>query len=848
MRVPLSWLRDYVEFDLTPERLAERLTLLGMEVQKIEQWGSDWRNVVVGELLTVEKHPRADRLSLTTVSLGDGSGPLEIVCGATNIAPGQRVPVALPGAILPGERRIERTEKMGVVSNGMLCSGDELNLTADADGILILPPDAPLGRPLAELYGDTVLDVDVKPNRGDALSLVGLGREVAAVTGAEVRFPPTDPPEAGDPVDRHLAIEVRDPVLCPRFVGRWIGGVSIGPSPDTVQMRLRAAGVRPISNVVDASNYVMLELGKPIHTYDAAGVAVAEDGRRRLIVRRAERGERIETLDHVARTLDPETLLIADARGPVGIAGVMGDAPSEVKDSTTDVIVESAIFDPVSIRRTGQRYALRSEASLRFEKGQEFRLARLGADRTARLVAEWAGGTVAAGRVDTNPDEPGPSRVVFRPSRVNRLLGTQVEAEEQRALLARVGVATEPLEGPGEVVVSGDPRPLTRPLDAAGAVEALVAIVPTWRRDIVIEADVAEEVARVRGYELIPAILPDTPMPPHRDSPLLARDTIRETLAGAGLTEVVTYALVSPRIADAFRWETPLGPVEGSAPEGGRPIIVTNPLSADHSVLRPSVVGSLVQVVSTNLRHGVDDVTIFEIGKGYGADGPDHPGGGAAIVREWWRLGLAGTGAGDAASFNRPPRQYDLDDAKGAIDLIARRLRFGAPAYRPERGEPLLHPGRAARVTAHRDGSLVLSGIVGELHPAIVEDWDLRGARVVVAELDIAGLGGGSLPAVVAAPPPRHPASERDLAVVVKEDVAAGDVAGAIRSHAGPLLADLGLFDVYRGNPLASDEKSLAFRLTFRAPDRTLEEAEIDAAIAAITDALGSQLGGRIRT
>ena len=388
MRVPLGWLRDYVDVQLTPEQLAERLTLLGMEVKGIEEWGSDWRNVVVGELLTVEKHPRADRLSLTTVTLGDGSEPLEIVCGATNIAPGQRVPVALPGAVLPGDRKIERTEKMGVVSNGMLCSGDELNMTADADGILILPSDTPLGRPLVELYGDTVLDVDVKPNRGDALSLVGLAREVAAVTGTQVRFPETDPPESGEPVERFVDVEVRDTTLCPRFVARWVGGVTIGPSPDRVQMRLRAAGVRPISNVVDTSNYVMLELGKPIHTYDAAGVATAPDGRHRLIVRRAEPGERIETLDHVERTLDPETLLITDTRGPVGIAGVMGDAPSEVKESTTDVIVESAIFDPVSIRRTGQRYALRSEASLRFEKGQEFRLARLGADRTARLIAE----------------------------------------------------------------------------------------------------------------------------------------------------------------------------------------------------------------------------------------------------------------------------------------------------------------------------------------------------------------------------------------------------------------------------------------------------------------------------
>src|SRR5687768_1862786 len=412
MRVPLSWLRDYVDIDLTPEQLAERLTLLGMEVKGLERWGDDWQNVVVGELLSVERHPRADRLSLTRVTVGTGE-PLGIVCGATNIAVGQRIPVALPGAVLPGDRRIERTEKMGVTSNGMLCSGDELRLTTDADGILILPPETPLGVPLSDLFGDVVLDVDVKPNRGDALSIVGLAREVAAVTGAEIRFPETDPPEEGEPIDGRLAVEVEEPSLCPRFVARAVDAVTVGPSPDHVQMRLIAAGQRPVSNVVDVSNYVMLELGKPIHTFDAAAV---HD--RRIIVRLAREGERLETLDHVVRELDPETLLIADPAGPLAIAGVMGGATSEVSSATTDVIVESAIFDPVSIRRTAFRYALRSEASLRFEKGQEHRLARLGADRTAQLILRWAGGRAARGVVDTHPVAPAPVTVTFRPARV----------------------------------------------------------------------------------------------------------------------------------------------------------------------------------------------------------------------------------------------------------------------------------------------------------------------------------------------------------------------------------------------------------------------------------------------
>ncbi len=836
MRVPLSWLRDFVDVELSPEALAERLTLLGMEVKGIEAWGADWRNVVVGELLTVEKHPNADRLSLTTVRIADGQAPLSIVCGATNIAPGQRVPVALPGAVLPGDRRIERTEKMGVTSNGMLCSGDELHLTVDADGILILPGDAPIGMPLTELYGDTVLDVDVKPNRGDALSLVGLAREVAAITGGPLRWPDTDPVEDGRPVGTFVSVAVDAPDWCPRFVARWVDGVTVGPSPDRVQMRLRAAGQRPISNVVDVSNYVMLELGKPIHTYDADGVATDDAGHHAITVRRARAGERLETIDHVSRDVDSETLLIADSNGPLGIAGVMGGAGSEVSDGTTRVIVESAIFDPIVIRRTGQRYALRSEASLRFEKGQETRLARIGADRGARLVAEWAGGSVATGRIDTNPAEPAERQLAFRPSRVNRLLGMSYAAGEQTAILARVGISTAPLDGgSARVRLAGAPKPL----DIEAPADALVATIPTWRRDLEIEADVAEEVARIDGYDAIPAILPHTPMPAWRPSPLGVRDAIRETLAGAGVTETVSHALVSPGLAERFTWTAEVPPIHGGTPALGRPIAVTNPLSADHSVLRRSVTGSLVEIVSTNIRRGREDVAIFEIGFGYGRDG--------SATREWPRLALALTGALEPEAWNRPRRVADLDDAKGLIELLCRRLGFDEPGYRPLGDEPLLHPGRAAVVTATHHGQIALSGVVGELHPSVAGEADLRGARLIVAELEIDGLAGGRLADVRASAPSRHQASERDLAIVVAEAVPAASVAAAIRGAAGPDLRSVALFDIYRGAPLADDEKSLAFRLVFQAEDRSLTDAELERAVGAITEAVRA-IGGRIRT
>ena len=829
MRVPLSWLREMVDVDMTPEALAERLTLLGMEVKGILRWGEDWRNVVVGELLSVERHPRADRLSVTRVAVGTGE-PLDIVCGATNIAVGQRVPVALPGAVLPGDRRIERTEKMGVVSNGMLCSGDELGLTTDADGILILPSETPVGAALLELYGDVVLDVDVKPNRGDALSILGLAREVAALTGATVRQPPTDLVESGRPINERLHLEVLDPDLCPRFVGRWVSGVRVAPSPDWVQMRLMAAGQRPISNVVDASNYVMIELGKPIHTFDAGAV---HDGR--IIVRRAVARERIETLDHVARELDTETLVIADPSGPLGIAGVMGGSASEVGDGTTEVVVESAIFDPINIRRTAFRYALRSDASLRFEKGQEARLARVGADRTARLIAEWAGGAVAPGVVDSDPVEPATLHVAFRPTRVNRLLGTTFGSDEQRELLSRVGIETASAAPGTRVRVAAG----TDPLDVdAGDAEVLDATIPTWRRDLAVEADIAEEVIRVRGYDLVPATTPHTPMPTHRHDPLAIRTTVRETLVGAGLFEVATFALVAPRLIERFpAWDD--GAPEGEPEQGidGRPIIVTNPLSSQHSVLRQGLVGSLLEVVSTNLRHGRDDIAIFEVGKGYGApvDRPTH---------EWWRLGIALTGAAQPPAWDRPGRPFDLDDAKGVLGLLCRRLGFPRPAFAPITDDPTLHPGRAARVTAGGD----LVGRLGEIHPEVVAALDLRAERIYVAEVAIAGLAGGRSADHRVTAPSRQPSVERDLAVIVPEGHPASDVEAAIHRHGGPLLRGVALFDIYRGRPLADADKSLAYRLTLRDDERTLTESELDAAVADVMAGLAADVGARFRS
>jgi phenylalanyl-tRNA synthetase beta chain len=826
MRVPLSWLRDYVDFDLEPGALADRLTALGMEVQGIERVGQDWQSVVVGELLEVVPHPRADRLLLAQVRVEEAGSPLAIVCGATNIAAGQRVPVALPGAVLPGNRQIGVSTIQGQESQGMLCSGDELGLTSDADGILILHEagtdgSAPsLGRPLEDLVGDVVLDVDVKPNRGDALSLIGLAREVAAITGGRVLWPRIEVPESGDATTDHVRVTVEDPDLAPRFVARYVDQLRVGPSPLRTQLRLSAAGLRPVSNIVDASNYVMIEMGKPIHTFDAASVA---DGH--IVVRRARQGERIETLDHVQRDLTSDTLLIADPQRPLGIAGVMGGADSEVGPQTTAVVIESAVFAPQSIRRTAQRFALRSEASLRFEKGQESRLARLGADRTAQLICAWADGRAAVGAIDTNPAPEEPRRVYFRPGRIARLLGETIDASDMRSLLGRAEIETEPASATDElVIVHGEGTPPER-----GA-EALVALVPPHRRDISIEADVAEEVIRLRGYESLAPRLPDTEMPAYRPDAYTFVDGLRDLLAGRGLAEVVTNGLISTQEHERL----------GYAPDDVTTIRIGNPVASDHSELRRSLLPGLVRVVATNERQRRDDLAVFEVGAVHESRE------GEPVERQ--QLGIMLTGASQPSTWVEPARPVGMEDVKGIVEWLVGRMchrRVGYEEVAVMGG--VEHPGRTASVIVEAGNERTLVGRVGELDPRYLTASGVRAERVAFAMLEMAPLRALQPDAVLVPALARLPAAERDLAVVVPRGVSHGRVAEVIRASAGPLLHDLSLFDRYQGPPLAADELSLAYRLRFQPMDRPLGEKELDDAVDAIARSLQQQLGLRVR-
>ena len=817
MYVPLSWLREYVDLEMTPDQLAARLTLLGMEVKGIEVRGDDWQSVVVGELLEVAPHPNADRLSLTRVRVDESGTELSIVCGATNIAAGQRVPVALPGAVLPGGRRIERTAKMGVASEGMLCSGDELGLTSDAEGILILPVATPIGAALNAVYGDVVLDVDVKPNRGDALSMVGLAREVAAVTGAPLRLPVVEVAESGDATAEHCSVTVEDAALCPRFVGRWIDGLVIAPSPLDVQLRLTAAGQRPVSNVVDASNYVMLELGKPIHVFDGAAV----DGGA-IHVRLARAGERLETLDHVRRDLTPETLLITDARGPLAIAGVMGGASSEVGEGTTTVIVESAIFDAVSIRRTAARYALRSEASLRFEKGLDHAVARLAADRTAQLMAAWAGGRVARGVIDSDPSERPARRVAFRPSRVDRVLGVSLPVAEQRALLARVGVATEPA-GASEAVLVADGFEVA--LD--GTTEAFVALIPGHRRDVAIEADLVEEIARIRGYETIPSVRPSTVMPAFRPDPHRLPDAVRDLLSGQGLSEVVAHGLIGP--TDHARL--------GYAVDDPETIRIVNPVAHDHSELRRSLLPGLLRVLAANEHQRRGDVAVFEVGSVHRL--VDQTPIETSVV------GVLLAGDWLPGAWDQAGRPAEMADIIGLVEWLAARLGIGRLERLATEAWPgIEHPGRIAALRAVA-ADLVI-GRAGELDPRFVMAADVRAARVSFALLELDAMADASPTRSRLAAIPRLPAVERDLAIIVAEDLPAGSVEGAIRELAGPTLADVTLFDRYRGSPLAAGEVSLAYRLRLQA-DHTLTDDEVDALVNSVVTGLRERCGARLR-
>lgn len=807
MRVSLKWLKDYVDVPWEAEELAERLTMAGVAVGAVYRPGREVAGVVTGRIERVEPHPNADKLVVCRVDTGEGE-LRQIVTGAPNVREGQVVPVALEGARLAGGTVIKRARFRGVESCGMLCSGQELGLDPktmppeQAHGIMVLPPDTPLGADVRPLLGldDTILELDLTPNRGDCLSMIGVAREVAALLGVPLRLPEVVEAAPGSSLEGRVKVDILDPELCRRYVALLFAGVKVGPSPLWMQERLRAAGMRPISNIVDITNYVMLEMGQPLHAFDYRAL---KDGH--IIVRRAQPGEAIVTLDGVERHLDPEMLVIADPGGPVAIAGVMGGLHTEVTEKTAEVLLESAYFSPTSIRRTSRALGLRSEASLRFEKGIDLEGCLAAARRAAYLVARLGVGEVVPGAVDNYPLPRERRVVVLRPERVAQVLGVDVPPRETQELLERLGFEVQ-----------------------EGERQQLFVKVPSYRVDVSREIDLVEEVARIYGYQRIPATLPcgsTTKGFRTRRQELLRRT--REVLAGCGLNEVITYSFISPASFDRLRL-TPESPLR-------RALALQNPLSYEQSVMRTTLLPGILEVLVRNFNRRVTSGAIFELGRVF------YPRDGEALPEE--RLLLAAGAMGQAAyGWNRQPVQLDFYFLKGIVEALAERLGLPALEYEREGQNPTFHPGRAARVVA---GGKEL-GVLGEIHPDVLENYGL-GARACAFELDLEAMLEMATREPRYQPLPRYPGVRRDIALVVPREVTCGEILRVIRASGGENLRQVQLFDVYEGQQIKQGYRSMAFSLFFQAADRTLTDEEVAARVEAISAAAARELGAELR-
>jgi len=804
MRVSLKWLRELVDVSLDVPALVDLMDMTGTKVEAVHTVGAVVDGVVVGQILTKERHPEADKLWVTTVDVGAAS-PLQIVCGAQNFEAGDKVPVALVGATLPNGVTIKKAKLRGVASEGMNCSAAELGLGADQSGLLILPSDAPVGMPFFEYHGtaDTVLEFEITPNRPDCLSVAGVAREVGAVTGVSARVPASVPEESGAPAAGVVSVTIEDPALCPRYTARLIRGVRIAPSPEWLAERVAAAGARPISNVVDVTNYVMFELGQPLHAFDAATIAQA-DGRAAITVRVARPGERLTTLDGQDRELTADTLVIADPTGPVALAGVMGGADTEVTDSTVDILLESACFAPASVGRTSRRLALISEASQRFERGVDPNACVAALDRAAQLLAEVSGGTVAPGVIDAYPAPVAPLAVTLRLSHANALLGTDLAEPVVTGILTRLGLSVSHVDD-----------------------DTLSAAVPTFRPDLTREADLIEEVVRVYGMDRVTSTLPAGR---GRVGGLTRQQALTErigaALRGAGLNEAITWSFADP--ADVGRLEWPFGP-------GEKPVELLNPMSEDQAELRVTALPGMLRAVAHNRNRGVADVYLYEIGAvWFTADGRKLP-------KE--RTVVAGVLAG---SWSRPGWNdravaLDLFDAKGVLESVIEDL--GIARFKLRATDlPWLQPGRSAEVLVGGD----VIGWLGEAHPAVLDAYECAGP-VVVFEVQLKALLKAARDVRPFVDLPRYPGVKMDVALVVDDSVSAERAEQTIRSAGGKLLESARLFDVYRGEGVPSGLKSLAYSLVYRDPERTLTSEEVEQTHEKLVRKVTGALGGRLR-
>jgi phenylalanyl-tRNA synthetase beta chain len=797
MKVPYRWLSEFVDTEAAARDVAERLTMAGIEVASVAPAGADLAGVVVAEVTAVAPHSAGRGLTVCDVSTG--AGRFRVVCGAPNVRAGVRAAFAPPGAALPGGRRVTTAVIRGTLSEGMLCSEAELALGEDAAGILLLEPTAQVGQDLVRHLGldDPILEIEVTPNRPDCLSVAGVAREVAALTQGRFRPAAVHVVETGPAAADLASVTIEDDELCPRYGARVVTDVTVGPSPAWLAQRLRVVGQRPINSVVDVTNYVMWELGQPLHAFDADRITD-----RRIVVRRARPAERLVTLDGQARTLADSVLVIADAEQPVAIGGVIGGANSEVARTTRTVLLEAAHFKPGSIRRTARALGLATEASYRFERGADIEGIPEALDRAAQLIAELGGGRVARGRIDVYPRPRQPVSLDLRLARVRRVVGASPPRAVVGAILRGLGFPAE--ETP----------------------EGFRVDVPSRRRDVSLEDDLVEEVVRVWGYGEIPSTVPSGSLVlTRRPRPVVVQDTVRRALAGAGVQEAVTLSLVNPAYLDHLGWTA----------DDQRVVRLRNPLAADRSILRPTLLFGLLEALQLNVRRQSPDVRLFEIGRIFEARGP------GALPHEDTRVGLVLSGLRAPRSWFTDRARVDLFDAKGAVESLVTAL--GREEIRVEPTDaPFLEAGRAGSVLV--DGTVV--GHLGELHPEVGKAFDLP-APVLVAELSLDTVD--ALPArpIVYRPTARFPAIARDLAVVVPDSVPAAEIGRVIETGADPCLRRVTLFDVYQGEQVGRGRKSLAYGLVYQAEDRTLTDAEVNRMHAQVVERLRTTFGAEVR-
>ena len=799
MKVPLSWLGEYVDVTLPPTELANRLTMAGTEVKGIQVIGGSWENIVVGQIVAVNPHPNADRLSLATIDLGTEQPT--VVCGAPNLRLGDKVAFASVGAqLIDGHSgqafRLESAKIRGVVSNGMACSEKELGISDSHEGIMGLPAEAPIGTPLASYLGDTIFDMDITPNRPDCLCLVGIAREVAALTGQGLHLPETEYEEKALPIDQQVSVEIAAPDLCPRYCASLITGIKVAESPRWLQQRLLKCGMRPINNIVDITNYVMLEYGQPLHAFDYHQIKG-----RKIIVRRATKGETIISLDGIERRLAEDMLVIADEEQAVAIAGVMGGADSEVTPETTSILLESANFSPPSIHYTGRVLGLPSEACMRFERGIRPELTLPALKRATQLIIQLVGGQAAKGLVDAYPGKQEPESIPLSTSQVNQLLGVEFSLDQIVAALTSLSFECKVASASGVRVTA-----------------------PYWRSDIHQAVDLIEEVARIIGYDEIPATMLAQSVPRQSPEPILSlKQKVRYSLVGYGFQEVITYSLTSLEMLNKLLPDPhPIDPM---------PLRVANPMTLEQEYLRPNLRANLLAVLSANRRYEDDGIRLFELGKVYLPRPKDLPGEPEMLC------GLL-SGSRFEKSWHGGDDSFDFYDARGVVEGLLSQLDIDASF--DESKDESLHPVKQAAIVIA--GNKL--GVVGELHSKLLQAFEIPGAAYLF-EINLTALLPFSLGHKMFQPISRFPTIVRDIALVVDAGVTHHRVKDIINSF--PLVKRVTIFDVYSGEQVPPGKKSLAYSITFQSPTHTLTDEEVNQVQQQILDKLSSELGATLR-